>query len=72
MPYVYEREALALIDRKKNENYRAALDLLDRIRRLAIAAGHPERFAALNTRVGSEHKTGTRAPVASARCRLGS
>ena len=53
---VYEREALALIDRKKNHFYRAAVDLLDRIRVLADSAGQPERFAAFLERVRTEHR----------------
>ncbi len=53
---VYEREALALIDRKKNHFYRAAVDLLERIRVLADRAGQPERFAAFLERVRTEHR----------------
>lgn len=53
---VYEREVLVLIDRKKNHAYRAAVDLLERIRVLADRAGQPERFAALLERVRTEHR----------------
>ncbi len=53
---VYEREVLALIDRKKNHAYRAAVDLLERIRVLADRAGQPERFTVLLERVRTEHR----------------
>ena len=53
---VYEREVLALIDRKKNHTYRAAVDLLERIRVLADRAGHPERFTVLLERIRTEHR----------------
>jgi uncharacterized Zn finger protein len=53
---VYEREALAQIDRKRNDAYRTAVELMARIQRLADSAGRPERFAALLTRVRTEHK----------------
>ncbi|MCL1693299.1 MAG: SWIM zinc finger family protein [Actinomycetia bacterium] len=53
---VYEREVLALIDRKKNHFYRAAVDLLERIRVLADVAGQPERFTVLLERVRTEHR----------------
>jgi uncharacterized Zn finger protein len=53
---VYEREALAQIDRKRNDAYRTAVDLMARIQRLADSAGRPERFEALLTRVRTEHK----------------
>ena len=53
---VYEREVLALIDRKKSRAYRAAVDLLERIRVLADSAGQPERFTVLLERVRTEHR----------------
>jgi len=53
---VYEREVLALVDRKKNRAYRAAVDLLGRIRVLADRAGQPERFTVLLERVRTEHR----------------
>ena len=53
---VYEREALAQVDRKRNDGYRAAVELMARIQRLADSAGRPERFQALLTRVRTEHK----------------
>ena len=53
---VYEREVLAQIDRKKNDAYRAAVDLMARIRRLADDAGQSARFEALLDRVRTEHK----------------
>jgi hypothetical protein len=53
---VYEREVLAQIDRKRNDAYRTAVDLMARIQRLADSAGRPERFEALLTRVRTEHK----------------
>jgi tetratricopeptide (TPR) repeat protein len=53
---VYEREVLAQVDRKRNDGYRAAVELMARIQRLADSAGRPERFQALLTRVRTEHK----------------
>lgn len=53
---VYEREVFAQIDRKKNDAYRAAVDLMARIERLASVAGHPERFLDVLTRVRIQHK----------------
>jgi uncharacterized Zn finger protein len=53
---VYEREVFAQIDRKRNDAYRSAVELMARIRRLADTAGEPERFHALLTRVRTEHK----------------
>jgi uncharacterized Zn finger protein len=46
----------AQIDRKRNDAYRSAVELMARIRRLADTAGEPERFHALLTRVRTEHK----------------
>lgn len=53
---VYEREALAQIDTKKNGGYRNAVDYLERIRRLAIAGGEPQRFDRLLVAVRVKHK----------------
>ena len=53
---VYEREVFALIDRKKNRAYQAAVDLLDRIRVLADGVAQPERFSVLVERVRTEHR----------------
>jgi uncharacterized Zn finger protein len=53
---VYEREVFAQIDRKRNDAYRAAADLMARIQRLADTAGQPEWFRDVLTRVRSEHK----------------
>jgi uncharacterized Zn finger protein len=52
---VYEREVFAQIDRKDNDAYRRAVELMGRIRRLTAAAGEPERFQKLVARVRSEH-----------------
>ena len=53
---VYETQVLALIDMKKTSYYESAVELMDRIRRLAAAAGDPHRFAALLERVRTEHR----------------
>ena len=53
---VYETEVLALIDRKKTSYYESAVDLMDRIRRLAGTAGGPDRFGGLLGRVRTEHR----------------
>jgi uncharacterized Zn finger protein len=53
---VYEREVFAQIDRKRNDAYRSAVELMARIRRLADTASEPERFQALLTRVRTDHK----------------
>ena len=53
---VYEPEVLALIDGRKTSYYRSAVDLMDRIRRLAADAGVSERFTALLERVRTEHR----------------
>ena len=52
---VYEPEAFALIEMKKNATYRQAVDLLSRIRRLAHQAGQPQRFEEILQRVRAEH-----------------
>ena len=54
---VYEPAALAIIERKKANQYETAVDLLVRVRRLADSTGEPARFASLLERVRTEHKT---------------
>ena len=53
---VYETQVLALIDMKKTAHYESAVDLMERIRRLATEAGDPGRFAGLLDRVRTEHR----------------
>ena len=53
---VYEPVALAIIDRKKADQYQSAVDLMVRIRRLADSAGEPDRFLSLLERVRTEHR----------------
>lgn len=53
---VYSPEVFARIDQKKTPAYRAAVDLMDRIRRLAETAGEPDQFATLLERVRTEHR----------------
>jgi uncharacterized Zn finger protein len=53
---VYDRQVLDLIDQRKTPAYRAAVDLMARVRRLAVAAGHPEVFDDLLQRVRTEHR----------------
>lgn len=53
---VYEPEVFRHIDRKNNSAYRSAVDLMDRIRTLADAAGAPERFKALVDGVRADHR----------------
>lgn len=53
---VYESAALAIIDRKKANQYQSAVDLMVLVRRLADSAGKPRRFASLLERVRTEHK----------------
>lgn len=53
---VYEREALAQIDTKKNDGYRNAVKHLATIRRLADAAGDPGVFTRILARVRTEHR----------------
>ena len=53
---VYEPQVLVLIDMMKTSYYESAVELMDRIRRLAAAAGDPDRFAALLERVRTEHR----------------
>ncbi len=53
---VYERAVFTEIDKKKRNAYLAAVDLLARIRRLADAAGQPQRFDEVIVRVRTEHR----------------
>jgi DNA-binding FrmR family transcriptional regulator len=53
---VCEREALAQIDTKKIGGYCKAVDLIVRIRKLAGAAGEPERCDEILTQVRAAHK----------------
>ena len=53
---IYESQALAVINRKKPNQYRVAVDLLSRIRRLAAEAGDPTLFDSLLHRVRTDHK----------------
>ena len=53
---VYEPRVLELINQKKNYAYQSAVDLMDRIRRLADAANDPDRFRSLLERVRTEHR----------------
>ena len=53
---IYESQALAVINRKKSNQYRVAVDLMSRIRRLAAEAGDPALFDSLLHRVRTDHK----------------
>ncbi len=53
---VYERTVFDEIGKKKRNAYLMAIDLLDRIRRLADSAGQPDRFTDVIERVRSEHR----------------
>ena len=53
---VYEQAALAIIDRKKANQYQSAVDLMIRIRRVSDSAGEPDLFTSLLARVRTEHK----------------
>ncbi len=53
---VYEPRVLELINQKKTHAYQPAVDLMDRIRRLADAANEPDRFRSLLERVRTEHR----------------
>jgi len=53
---VYEPEVFSLIDQKKNQSYKNAVDLMARIERLATAAETPDRFHAVLTRARTEHR----------------
>jgi uncharacterized Zn finger protein len=52
---IYERAAAAHIETKKNGGYRAAVDLLSRIRTLTAKAGEPQRFTNLLAAITAEH-----------------
>ncbi|WP_419944559.1 SWIM zinc finger family protein [Candidatus Poriferisodalis sp.] len=53
---VYEPQALTIIGLKRPDRYRSAVDLMERIRRLADSAGEPERFTSLLQLVRTKHK----------------
>ncbi|WP_420438301.1 SWIM zinc finger family protein [Candidatus Poriferisodalis sp.] len=53
---IYESQALAVINRKKADQYWVAVDLMSRIRRLAVEAGEPALFDSLLHRVRTDHK----------------
>lgn len=53
---IYESQALAIINRKKPDQYKVAVELMERIRRLAPKAGELQRFDVLLERVRTEHK----------------
>lgn len=53
---VYERAAYAEIDTRNNKGYRAAVDHLAAIRKLACQAGEPVRFDGVLAEVRSKHK----------------
>ena len=53
---VYEPVVLSQIEHKKTHAYRTAVELMDRIRRLAYTADVPERFTTLLQRVHTEHR----------------
>lgn len=52
---IYQRAVAAQIDTKQSSGYRAAVDLLARIRMLATKAGEPHRFSELLASVTAEH-----------------
>jgi uncharacterized Zn finger protein len=52
---IYERAVATQIGTKNNSGYRAAVDLLARIRTLATKAGESERFSELLASVTAEH-----------------
>jgi len=53
---IYEREAFGQIDTKKNQGYRNAVDLLDRLRSAADRSARPEQFSQVIAEVRSRHK----------------
>lgn len=53
---VYEPHVFELIDNKDNTSYARAVELMERIRRLAGAADRPDRFDTVLTRARTEHK----------------
>ena len=54
--HVYEPEVFARIEQKKTPAYVAAVELMDRIRRLADTAGEPDRFSDVLERVRTDHR----------------
>lgn len=52
---IYERAVSAQIDTKNNGGYRAAVDLLARIRTLTAKAGEPQRFTDFLASIKDEH-----------------
>lgn len=52
---IYERAIAAQIDSKKNGGYRAAVELLSRVRTLATSADEPARFTELLATVTATH-----------------
>jgi uncharacterized Zn finger protein len=56
---IYERAALANIETKKSGGYRAAVDLLARIRTLATKAEQPERFTEILAAITADHRRKT-------------
>lgn len=53
---IYESQALAIINRKKPDQYKVAVDLMSRIRGLAADADEPELFDSLLHQVRTVHK----------------
>lgn len=53
---IYEPEVLSQIERTKTPAYKIAVELMDRIRRLADAANEPHRFTDLVERVRTEQR----------------
>ena len=53
---IYEPKILSLIEMKKPQLYSLAVDLMDRVRRLADAAGEPDRFTSLLEQVRTVHR----------------
>ncbi|MDE0497779.1 MAG: SWIM zinc finger family protein [Acidimicrobiaceae bacterium] len=53
---IYESQALAIINRKKPDQYKIAVGLMSRIRGLAADAGDPELFDSLLQQVKTVHK----------------
>lgn len=53
---VYEAQAAEIIDRKRPDRYRDAVDLMERIRELAGTAGEPERFTSFLRQVRTDHR----------------
>ncbi len=53
---IIEAQATEIIDRKRPDHYRDAVDLMERIRRLADTAGEPERFTSFLRQVRTDHR----------------